>query len=87
MQFLRATIKLYMHSPVQCKVCLWWQTCLAQGSLSAVHSIQVHQCIWLISLIWFIFPFTHTAVWEAYLLKCSQCAPHNPSRLVLLNVN
>ena len=45
MPFLGPSIKVYMHSLYQHKACLWQQIHLAQGSLGAVHSVQVH---WLI---------------------------------------
>ena len=43
--FLGATVKLNMHSLARDRAYLWWQTHLAQGSLNAVHGVQVYQLI------------------------------------------
>ena len=81
MPFLGATVKLHIHSLAQDKMCLWWQTNLAQGSLRTVYGVQIDWLVWL------IFPFVHYAARRVQLLRYGRCSPNNPSVFTVLDGN
>ena len=57
MLFLGASIKLHitLHSLAQDKMHLWRQNHIAQGSLCAVHGVEIY---WLVQI---ILPLAHSA--------------------------